>query len=211
MFTSDRDLLTLEPNVFRDAGWVGQRLLSTTGSTSGTTLTIAAGSLTDVGIDAGHVLVYDAVPLEVLAIGSATAATVSILRAGLSDPAITPPALGTKNVACWTFRPQIALVHTQILRMLGIEPDADPDSLVTEASIVNPASLALAESLGTLHLVYSAAAALSQADSALAARAQMYRQRFGEERQRAVARIDLDGDGEADATRRLNLVQFLRT
>jgi hypothetical protein len=210
MFTSDRDLLTLEPNLFRDAGWVGQRLLATTGSTSGTTLTIDAGSLADAGIDAGHVLVYDAVPLEVLAVGSATAATVSILRAGIGDPAITPPTLGTKNVACWTFRPQIALVHTQILRMLGIEPDAPPDALVTEASIVNPASLALAESLGALHLVYSAAAALSQTDSALAARAQMYRQRFGEERQRAVARIDLDGDGAADATRRLNLVQFLR-
>lgn len=210
MFTADRDLLVLEPNVFRDAGWVGQRLLATTGSVSGTTLTIASGSFTAAGIAPGHVLVYDAIALEVLAVGSATAATVSILRARTSDPAIPPPALGTKGVACWTFRPQIALVHSQVLRMLGIEPDAPPEAMVSEASIVNPATLALAESLGALHLVYSAAAALSQADSALAARAQMYRQRFGEERGRAVARIDLDGDGEADATRRLNVVQFLR-
>ncbi len=210
MFTADRDLLTLEPNVFRDAGWVGQRLLTTTGSVSGTTLTIASGSFTDAGIAPGHVLVYDAIALEVLTVASATAATVSILRALPTDPAIPPPALGTKSVACWTFRPQIALVHTQILRMLGIDPDATPESMVSEASIINPASLSLAESLGTLHLVYSAAAALTQADSALAARAQMYRQRFGEERQRAVARIDLDGDGEPDATRRMNVIQFLR-
>jgi hypothetical protein len=156
------------------------------------------------------VLVYDAVPLEVLSVTSAVVATVSLLRARPTDPAIPPPALGTKSASCWTFRPQIALVHTQILRMLGIEPDAPPDAMVSESSIVNPASLALAEALGTLHLVYSAAAALSQADSALAARARMYRQRFGEERQLAVARIDLDGDGQADSTRRLNVLQFIR-
>ncbi len=210
MFTADRDLLTLEPNVFRDAGWVGQRLLTASGSASGTTLTITSGSYTAAGIAPGHVLIYDAIPLEVLAVTSATAATVSILRARPTDPAIPPPALGAKSVVCWTFRPQIALVHTQILRMLGIDPDAPPEAMVSEASIVNPASLALAESLGALHLIYSAAAALSQADSALAARALMYRQRFGEERQRAVARIDLDGDGEPDATRRLNVIQFLR-
>src|SRR5688572_14979370 len=210
MFTADRDLLTLEPNVFRDAGWVGQRLLATTGSVSGATLTIVSGSFTTAGIAPGHVLVYDAIALEVITVNSATAATVSILRASLTDPAIPPPALGVKGVACWTFRPQIALVHTQVLRMLGIDPDASSDAMVSEASIINPASLALAESLGTLHLVYSAAAALSQADSSLAARAQMYRQRFGEERHRAVARIDLDGDGQPDATRRMNVIQFLR-
>jgi hypothetical protein len=210
MFTSDRDLLVLEPNVFRDAGWVGQRLLNTTGSVSGTTMTLVSGSFTAAGIAPGHVLVYDAVAIEVISVTSATVATVSLLRAKLSDAPIPPPALGVKPVACWTFRPQISLVHAQVLRMLGIDPDAPSEAMVTEASIVNPLSLALAESLGALHIVYSAAAALSQADSALAARAQMYRQRFGDERQRAVARIDLDGDGEPDATRRLNVIQFLR-
>lgn len=211
MFINDRDLLTLEPNVFRDAGWAGQRLLATTGSTLGTTLTLASGSFTAAGIAPGHVVIYDGMALEVLTVTSATVATVSLLRSRITDPAIAPPALGIKNVSCWTFRPQISLMHSQILRMLGIEPDASDDAMVSEASIVNPASLALAEMLGALHLAYAAAAALSQADSALAARAQMYRQRFGEERQRAVAKIDLDGDGKADATRRMNIVQFIRS
>lgn len=210
MFITDRDLLLLEPNVFRDAGWIGQRLLQGTGSITGTTLTLTSGSLTAAGIAPGHVLVYDAVPVEVLAVTSATVATVSLARAHSSDAAIPPPSLGSKPVVCWTFRPQIALVHTQVLRMLGIDPDAPAGEPVSEASIVNPGALTLAEIAGALHLVYAAASALSPADSALPARAQMYRQRFGEERQHAVARIDLDGDGEADATRRLNLIQFTR-
>src|SRR5262245_23969953 len=122
MFTTDRDLLVLEPNVFRDAGWVGQRLLSTTGSVSGTTMTLVSGSFATAGIQPGHVLIYDAMAIEVISVTSATVATVSLLRAKLSDPSIPPPALGVKPVACWTFRPQIALVHAQVLRMLGIDP-----------------------------------------------------------------------------------------
>lgn len=210
MFTKDRDLLVLEPNVFRDAGWVGQRLLAGNGSVSGTTLTLTTGNLNTAGVAPGHVLLYDAVPLEVINVVSATVATVSLMRALVSDAALPPPVLGSRPVACWSFRPQISLVHTQILRMLGIDPNASAADLVSEASIVNPTSLALAETLGTLHLVYSAASALSAVDSALPARAQMYRQRFSEERQRAVARIDLDGDGNAEATRRLNVIQFIR-
>lgn len=210
MFTNDRQLLILEPNVFRDAGWIGQRMLQGTGSLVGPTLTLSSGSFTAAGIGVGHVLLYDSVAVEVIGVNSSLTATVSLIRARLSDPTIPPPSSGAKPVVCWTFRPQISLVHAQVLRMLGIDPDAPSDDLVSEASIVNPASLLLAESLGALHLVYSAAAALSASDSSLVARAEMYRRRFGEERQRAVARVDLDGDGVADATRRLNVVQFIR-
>jgi hypothetical protein len=210
MFITDRDLLVLEPNVFRDAGWIGQRPLQGTGSVSGTNLTLTAGSFTTAGVAPGHVLLYDALALEVVSVTSATVAVVSLLRAQASDAALPPPALGSKPVTCWTFRPQAFLMHSQMLRMLGIEPEAAPDSMVCEASIVNPQALALAEALGTLHLVYAAASALSPADSALPARAMMYRQRFEEERRRAIARLDLDGDGQADCTRRLNILQLAR-
>lgn len=211
MFTTDRDLLVLEPNVFRDAGWIGQRLLQGVGSVSGATLTLTSGDLAAPGIAPGHVLIYETVACEVVAVLGATSATVSLLRARPGDPVIPPPALGAKGVTCWTFRPQAGLVHSQLLRMLGIEPDAAPGAAVTEGSILNPGALAPAEALGTLHLVYSAAAALTGADSALAARSQMYRERFGQERQHAAAQLDLDGDGLADATRRLNLMQFIRS
>jgi hypothetical protein len=210
MFINDRDLLLLEPGVFRDAGWIGQRPLQGSGSLIGATLTLSSGSFTAAGIGPGHVLLYDSVGVEVISVNSSLTASVSLVRANLTDPVIPAPPAGAKPVTCWSFRPQISLVHAQLLRMLGIDPDATSEDLVSEASIVNPASLALAETLGALHLIYAAAAALSGADSSLAARAEMYRRRFGDERQRAVARIDLDGDGVADATRRLNVIQFIR-
>jgi hypothetical protein len=40
---------------------------------------------------------------------------------------------------------------------------------------------------------------------------ELYRQRFATERQRAAALIDTNGDGIADATRRLNVVNLVRS
>jgi hypothetical protein len=67
--------------------------------------------------------------------------------------------------------------------------------------------------LGALHLVYTAATApdANWNTSNEFSRAQTYRERFAAERQRIAARLDLDGDGEPDATRRLNLIQFVRS
>jgi hypothetical protein len=211
MFASDRDLLVLEPNLFRDVPWVGQRVLLATGTAAGTTMTITGGDFLASGVAPGNVLMYDAVPLEVTAVTSATVATVSLLRAGTDGALIPPPALGARPVASATFAPQIAAVHRQLLRMLGIEPDlpAAP-GLLTEASITTPGALAMVESVAALHLIYSAASALSGPDSALGARAEFYRRRFVSERQLAAARIDTDGDGVADATRRLNIIQLVR-
>ncbi len=40
MFALDRDLLALEPNLFRDAAWAGQRVVSGVGDVAGETLTL---------------------------------------------------------------------------------------------------------------------------------------------------------------------------
>src|SRR3954470_14123560 len=69
MFASDRDLLAMEPNLFRDVGWVGQRLVSGTGGVAGTTLTLTAQDVDfeDGGVGAGCVVLVDGAPYEVLA------------------------------------------------------------------------------------------------------------------------------------------------
>jgi sugar (pentulose or hexulose) kinase len=211
MFTGDRDLLVLEPNLLRDIGWVGQRLVSATGSVSGTTVTVTGADLVAAGVSPGMVALYDATPIEITAVVSTTAATVSLIRAEPDGALIPPPAMGSKPVIIATFVPQIALVHSQVLRLLGIDPEGEGEGGgPTEADITNARSLWLVEALGTLYTIYSAAAALAAPDSALAARAEMYRRRFAEERRLGAARIDLDGDGVADATRRLSLVQLMR-
>jgi hypothetical protein len=210
MFITDRDLLMLEPNLFRDVGWLGQRLFDGAGGISGTTLTISPSggvNLESAGVSAGHVVVVGGLPLEVLARTAATTATVSKLRADPDGAAIPPGNVSGVSAAVWTLRPQIAVAHEQILRLLGIEPgDTAPlPGQLTEAQIVRPRSLWLLEALLTLNLVYASAAALSGGDSPMTMRAEMYRQRSAAERSRAVAYIDTNGDGTADVARYVGL------
>lgn len=211
MFASDRDLLALEPTVFRDVVWVGQRLVFGVGDVSGTTLTLTSGApdFEDAGVAAGHVVVFDGAGYEVVDRLGATTLTISRLRGAASDPVIPPTPGSGLTVAVVSFGPQLALVHRQVLLMLGIDPD-DAQASPGEGDIVNPGSLASLEAAGALHLVYAAAAALSDSGSPVAVRAGVYRERFAAERLRAAARIDLDGDGVADAIRRPSLVQLVR-
>lgn len=208
MFTKDRDLLALEPTLFRDIAWAGQRLLTGAGSTSGTTLTLIAGDASLADITTGHVVLVDGLPLEVLGRTGPQALTVSLLRESAAAPAIPPPALAAKPVTVNTFAPQIAIVHAQLLRAVGID-DAVPDA-PAESAITNAAALRLVESLGALHLIFSAAATLAGPMSSLAARAQLYQHRFRLERARTAVRLDLDGDGETDTIRHLHIYRLLR-
>jgi hypothetical protein len=211
MFANDRDLLLLEPNLFRDAAWIGQRLLSTTGSLVGTLLTITSGDVQAQGISTGYVAMYDGTPCEVVSTTGSTKMTLSLLRPDTTGPLIPPASLGTKPVVVASFRPQLALAHAQVLRMLGIEPSDTPGpGQITESSVTNPRTLWLATALSALHLIYSGAAALSPSGSPLTERAEMYRRLFAEERKLAVGRIDTNGDGVADATRHMNIIQLMR-
>lgn len=213
MFVTDRGLLVLEPSLFRDVVWVGQRLVSGVGAVSGTTLAFTSQ---DVGLDAaglteGHVVTVAGAPYEVIERLSATSATISRLRASKGDAPLPPSPATGQPIAVVSFRPQIAMIHAQVLRMLGIEPgDGASGAGPNESDIKNPEALERVEALGAIHLIFAAAAALSPPNSSLWARAEMYRQRFACERQRAAARIDLNGDGQPDATRRLNFIQFFR-
>jgi hypothetical protein len=213
MLVTDRDLLALEPNLFRDAGWAGQRVVSGVGSISGTTLTLSSSdvSLIDAGVGPGHVVSVDGTSYEVIAVLSATTATISRLRAGAGDPVLVPSPASSKPVSIVTLRAQTALVERQVLRMAGIEPGAAAGpGVLTEANLVSPGELRWVTALGTLHLVFTGVAALSAPGSPAWLRAELYRRRFIEERQRASASVDTDGDGVADAVRRLNVLQLVR-
>jgi hypothetical protein len=222
MFAQDRDLLALEPNLFRDVGWSGQRLVAGVGTVGGTTLTMTSQDVTleAAGITNGHVVLVDGTPYEVIARLSATAATISRVRPGLDEPEIPPSPVTAKPVTIHTFAPQIAAVHSQILKLLGIDAaavDTGPDTgQVKEADITNPDSFRAVEAMGALYHAYCIAAGPGTADLAgsLAStwinRARMWRDRYAEALRGTGAQIDLDGDGKPDATRRPGHTQFIR-
>ncbi len=211
-FATDRDLLVLEPGLFRDVGWSAQRVVESGGvSVSGTTLTSAGSDFVGAGVTSGHVVLVNGAPLEVVARLSATQLTVSRLREESSGGAIAPGAMAGAALVVMTFRPQLATAHAQVLRSLGIEPGAAAGlGVVGEGSIVNGAALVRVEALGALHAILASASALVGEASPMWAKAQMYRERLREERQRVAALIDLNGDGVADATRRMNVMRLTR-
>ncbi len=202
MFAKDRDLLVVEPGLYRDVLWSGQRLLSGTGDLSGTALTLTSGSFVDGGIGAGHVVLVDSVPMEVVDVQSATVATVSILRGDTGSNAIPGKAVTGVGVEVFTFEPQIEIVHRQILAMVGIDAD-DPDGL-GDAAVTNPGAFVTLESLGALHLIYASAGAPGRGGEAFLDRSKIYQQRFSMQRGVVVALIDLDGDGIAETRRHPN-------
>lgn len=213
MFAHDRDLLVLEPGLVNQIGWASQTLVRGGASIGSGQLMFDGVDMLAAGVSVGMVAKVGAVVVEIIAIDSGERADVSLIRASVTDAQRTPPDVSGEVGAIVTFTPQIALVHSQLLRMIGVEAGVTipgDGGAAREDRIVNAADLTLLESLGTLHTIYAGAAALSGADSPAQRRAEMYRERFARERWRAEALIDLDGDGVPDATRRFNTTVLTR-
>lgn len=216
MFSLDRDLIIHEPNLFTDVHWAGQQtIVNDAGvmTSAGTTLNLPSGQNFDAaGVRQGDVLTLNGITVEVVSLTSSAIAVISKLRDSTADDPIgvLDGATGVK-VRGWTFRPQAVAIHEQLLTALGLvagQGDADAPG---EGMVLNPRDLARVEALGTLHLIYTSAAALVGDASPLWVKAQMYRDRFAAERRRVAAALDLDGDGIADAVRRLSVFRFVRS
>ena len=212
-FASDRDLLVYEPNLFRDVGWLGQRLVNGTGSISGSTLTMSSQDVAfdAAGVTAGHVVVVAGTAYEVMTRVSGTALTISRLRDDTSSAGLPPSAATSQAAMVPTFIPQIAVAHRQVLRMLSIEPqDPVQADVPGQSAITNPGALTRLVCFGTLAIVWDAAGIVGGPASDAGQRAGMYRARFLEERRRVGVRIDEDGDGVVDATRSVGTFTIVR-
>lgn len=218
-FATDRDLLVLEPNLFRDVGWVGQRLSRGSGTIAGTTLTIASPEVAldaaGVGAEgAGHVVVAAGVSYEVVTRLSATQLTISRLRESIASD-IIPPTPAATSVECTiaTFAPQIAMAHAEIVRLAGVEAAGSAAAgvgAIDETTILKEAGVIRLEALGALAIIWAGASGLLGAGSPGHQRSEWYRERFVKERERVGIRLDLDGDGVADEVRGLNVARMKR-
>ncbi len=213
MFATDRDLLQHEPRLFSDIRWAGQTLFEGTGTlnAAGDSIAIAGMDSASRGISEGCVALIDGLAVEITGAKSPELLGISLLRARRSDSVVGAPG-GPRSVAVVvaTFRPQIALVHDRILRALGLATLDEGSDLMGASAVMNPGALVRVEALGALHAIFASASALVEQNSPMWARAQMYRERFIEERRRVRVDIDLDGDGIADATRTISAMRFVR-
>ncbi|MDI1288487.1 MAG: hypothetical protein PSX37_00870 [bacterium] len=217
MLATDRDILFLEPLIFRDTIWLSQRLCRGTASINENTLD---ASVLDVdfdvaGVGKGHIVTVGGVSYEVTDALDSTQLSITRLRFDDEDPGARPSPVTNAEMYVMTFRPQLSLVERQIYLMAGLDPDNAPDPIMgprqpTPSQITNPGSLRHLNVLGALHLIFTAASFSSLPDSGSARRAAMYRAAFHEERARVRIELDIDGDGKPDVVRRLNALMFGR-
>jgi len=210
-FATDRDLLILEPNLFRDVLYAGQRLASgADAAISGTSLTSATAAFDLAQVTTGHIVLVNELPLEVISRVSGTELDVSLMRAARDGASLPPPPGTGMAYEIATFGPQIEIVHRQIMRLADLDPDDIESGDPSELDVVNLDELTMLESLGALDLVLSGATALVGERGSLWSKAQIYRNRFQAARERTRVRIDLDGDGIGEVVRHLSVAKFIR-
>jgi hypothetical protein len=215
VFCTDVDLLHWEPNLFRDAVFASQQLLGGTGDLAGTAFTVGAGSLSDAHVAAEQVIVLSgavAGSYPILSVNSATQLTLSVLYDGLypeqgsgvASPVGTAAAL---NYAIRTFWPQRKIVSDLLLRGAGIGPEFSGRE---EARVVNAEALRRPCVLGALQMIYSALAAAEADPTNHSVRAELYERLYRRALMQTRVEVDLDGDGEGDAVRRLCVGELKR-
>jgi len=210
-FSTDRDLLAVEPAIFEDVPFAAQRRLNVAdGVVSGITLTSAGGDFAAAQVDVGAVVLIAGTAHEVLARVDANTLTVSLPRAHKTDPGIPGGDGVSLEVVVQTFAPQAELIHDGLLRLLGIDPD-DPDSSLDESAIISLSLMARLEALGTLETVYSGAASIVGDNDTLLMKAGEYRRRFRQACAGAHVSLDTDGDGVTDERLSLGTIRFQRS
>jgi hypothetical protein len=207
---TDRDLLLIEPSLFSSALGLATLLIDVTdGNVSGTSLTSAGSDFASMGIDAGHVAVIDGETTEVVERVSATELTVSLPRVTAEDPLIAPAPGSSLSVKVPTFGRQINLSRGWVLGSLGIEID-DEGLPLGDSILLNATEVEKLIALETIARLFHLAAALDPTDQSLAEMAAHYAGELTAARHRTQAVLDLDGDGVADASRRVSVATLIR-
>jgi len=142
VYCTDVDLLHWEPNIFRDALFASQLLLSGTGNLAGTTFTTririiehcSRSFLTRWSSSAALL----AGSFSIVSVNSATQLTLSVLYDGLfpdSGSGVASPVgtAGDLAFAVRTFWPQRRVVSDLISRAAGIEPEDDSPPVIVNA------------------------------------------------------------------------------
>ena len=229
-FCTDIDLLHWEPNLLRDAAFVSQTLIAGTGALDGTSFTISAGSLEDAKVTRDMAIVIGGDVngcFPITSVDSETELTLSVLYDRLSTPAAdelpegvgaAPPppeavaiaAAAAPSIAYTirTFKAQRLIVSELLAQAAGTDRARRNER---PATITSPSALRRPCALGTLQMIYSALAAAAGEDAAhFSTRADLYERLYRRALRSTTVSIDLDGDGEPDVQRALNVLDLQR-
>lgn len=207
---TDRDLLIIEPAVFTDAATAATRLTELAGATVvDTTLQHDGADFESDGIGAGRVAVINGVAVEIVGRVSSTQLQVSLPRASAVDAAISPGDAVDVSVSILTFSRLIEQMQTLVLRGVGIDPD-DPAHPLDASSIRNADAVGSFIARQVIAEAFAVAAAAQPENTALAARAALAERQAERVRHSTAIVMDTDGDGAADFTRPLDVIQFRR-
>lgn len=211
LYCTDVDLLHYEPNLFKDAAFASQTLLTGVGNLAGTSFTITAGSLLTSRVSKDGVIcllgtIVGSYPI--VKVDSATQLTLSVLYDGLrpasGDPVAVPVATAVNQpFAVRTFWAQRRVVSDMIAAVAGLDGDSPP-LLMNAPALVRPCAL------GTLQMVYNALAAIVEEPAEPLHRAERYGLWFRQAMAAARIELDTNGDGRGDTTRHLGLCQLVR-
>jgi hypothetical protein len=205
---TDRDLLHIEPSVFPDAMGASTILVETdSAALSGTTLTFPGPMLT--GVSTHHAVVVRDEGLEIRDPISSSQMQVRRPHPGEDCPLAVPESGTGLKASVVTFGRHLDLVEQWACDMLEVAVGGDGDD--GRPTIVEEGGLKRLVALETLARVYSAASAIDPDDASLEIRAALYREHADRARRLVSVRIDLDGDGVADATRRLDFARMKRS
>ena len=209
-FSTDRDLLVYEPNVFADIPFPGQeRFHATDASITGTTLTSTSADFAAAAVEGGSVVLINSIATEVVQRIDANTLSVSTLRSRLSDSLIGPGDTTGAEVIVRTFAPQAVLVHDELLRMIGIVTN-DPKFSLSQDDIVSESVMSRLEALGALHRIYSGAATVVGENEQLWRKADEYQRRYQTACRQAIVWLDTDGDGKGDLRKHFGVGELVR-
>jgi hypothetical protein len=214
-FSDDRDILKYEPVLFGELHLPGQVLAGGTGAVrSGTTLTASGADFVAAGIAVGGVVYLKSADgtldgaYEIVSVDSATALTVSVVRADPADPAVAPPAGSAISYRVSTLGPQAESVAFELTEYFGIQP-GNPAGAIAVAQIVDTEGLRRASVFGVIATAYATWASLPEREG-FWRKSLLYQQLYEKARQRCRLTVDLGADGVADIARVGGAVRLVR-
>ncbi len=213
-FCQDRDILGVEPLVFLTGGLPAQDLITgQDGALSGSTFTSATADFQAAGVEEGMVLcVHDGCPAEgtayeIVSVDSATALTVSILRADDDSDPLPPPAGSELAYYVRTFAAQIQCTSATLSERLRHTVEANG---IVAAEFADSSQLTQVAAVGVLAAVFVARAENASPADANWVKAEHYRGRFRSLQSQLRLAVDANGDGVAEQTRTLGNVALRR-